>query len=151
MEEINIKHPYKCPFCGSKRIKTFPTGPLTKPGFDCLYCGGSGSVSDLIKEDEAETKEENKPDVVNHPSHYAGNIECIDYIRDKLTPEGFTEYCIGNVLKYVSRWRKKDGIQDLKKAAVYLNWAIESAAKEEAFADKDAEQRGDQDVLAPET
>jgi hypothetical protein len=69
-------------------------------------------------------------DMVNHPSHYAGQIEVIDYIRDKLTPEGFTEYCCGNVLKYVSRWRKKDGIQDLKKARVYLDWMIENAEKE---------------------
>ena len=72
-----------------------------------------------------------KADKVNHPSHYAGNIEVIDYIRDKLTPQGFTEYCCGNVLKYVSRWRKKDGVQDLKKARVYLDWMIESAEKED--------------------
>ena len=39
-----------------------------------------------------------KPDMVNHPNHYAGQIEVIDYIRDKLTPVGFTEYCCGNVL-----------------------------------------------------
>ena len=70
------------------------------------------------------------PDMVNHPNHYAGQIEVIDYIRDKLTTEGFTEYCCGNVLKYISRWRKKDGIQDLKKAQVYLGWMIESAEKE---------------------
>ena len=69
-------------------------------------------------------------DYVNHPSHYQGQIEVINYIRDKLTPEGFTEYCCGNVLKYVSRWRKKDGVQDLKKARVYLDWMIESAEKE---------------------
>lgn len=69
-------------------------------------------------------------DMVNHPSHYSGGIEVIDYIRDKLTLEGFTEYCCGNVLKYISRWRKKDGIQDLKKAQVYLGWMIESAEKE---------------------
>ena len=69
-------------------------------------------------------------DPVNHPNHYAGQIEVIDYIRDKLTEEGFTEYCCGNVLKYVSRWRKKDGVQDLKKAMVYLNWMIDSAEKE---------------------
>ena len=71
-----------------------------------------------------------KKDMVNHPSHYAGQIEVIDYIRDKLTPEGFTEYCCGNVLKYISRWRKKDGIQDLKKAKVYLEWMIDAAEKE---------------------
>ena len=69
-------------------------------------------------------------DMVNHPSHYAGQIEVIDYIRDKLTPEGFTDYCCGNVLKYISRWRKKDGIQDLKKAKVYLEWMIDAAEKE---------------------
>lgn len=72
-----------------------------------------------------------KNDPVNHPNHYAGQIEVIDYIRDKLTEEGFTEYCCGNVLKYVSRWRKKDGVQDLKKAMVYLSWMIDGAEKEQ--------------------
>lgn len=70
-------------------------------------------------------------DKVNHPSHYTtGTIEVIDYIRDKLNPRDFTSYCIGNVMKYISRWREKDGVQDLKKANVYLGWAIESAEKE---------------------
>lgn len=70
-------------------------------------------------------------DMVNHPSHYADkNIEVIDYIRDTLTAEGFTEYCGGNVLKYVSRWRHKGGVEDLEKAQVYLGWMIESARKE---------------------
>ena len=67
-----------------------------------------------------------KPDPVNNPNHYTGSIECIDYLRDKLTPEEFVGFCIGNVLKYTSRWRKKDGVQDLKKAEVYLKWAIEA-------------------------
>lgn len=76
-------------------------------------------------------EEMNEKDMVNHPSHYADKqIEVIDYIRDTLTKEGFTEYCGGNVLKYVSRWRHKGGVEDLKKASVYLNWMIESAEKE---------------------
>ena len=71
-------------------------------------------------------------DMVNHPSHYADKgIEVIDYIRDTLTKEGFTEYCGGNVLKYVSRWRHKGGVEDLEKAKVYLEWMIESARKEQ--------------------
>ena len=37
---------------------------------------------------------------------------------------------MGNVLKYSSRWRKKDGVQDLKKAKVYLDWAIENEEQE---------------------
>ena len=73
----------------------------------------------------------NQEDKVNHPSHYTqGEIEVIDYIRDKLDTNEFTGYCIGNVMKYISRWRHKDGVQDLEKAQVYLNWAIENARKE---------------------
>lgn len=72
---------------------------------------------------------------VNHPNHYTnGEVEVIDYIRDKLSAVEFVGYCIGNVLKYVSRWKFKGGVEDLEKAAVYLNWAIERAkdGKEDA-------------------
>ena len=65
-------------------------------------------------------------DNVNHPSHYADKeIEVIDYIRDTLDCTEFVGYCIGNVLKYTSRWRKKGGLEDLEKAKVYLDWAIQ--------------------------
>lgn len=64
-------------------------------------------------------------DPVNAPPHYTeGGIEAIDYIAAKLGHEGFRAYCLGNVLKYVSRWQHKDGEQDLRKAQVYLGWAI---------------------------
>lgn len=70
-------------------------------------------------------------DNVNHPNHYTfGSIEVIDYIRDKMTPVEFQGYCQGNVLKYVSRYRHKGGVEDLKKAQVYLDWMIESLEKE---------------------
>lgn len=63
---------------------------------------------------------------VKHPPHYTqGEIETIDYIRDKLTKEEFVGYCNANVLKYVSRWRHKGGVEDLRKAECYLQWAIE--------------------------
>ena len=69
-----------------------------------------------------------KKDNVNHPSHYTtGEIEVIDYIRDKLDPDQFVGYCLGNVLKYVSRYRHKgEPLQDLRKAQVYLGWAVEA-------------------------
>ncbi len=77
-------------------------------------------------EDHGETPEA-EDDSVNHPNHYADkNIEVIDYIEDTLTHEEYIGYCIGNVLKYVSRWRKKGGLEDLEKAAVYLDWAIKA-------------------------
>ena len=69
-----------------------------------------------------------KPDPVNHPAHYGGKYETIDVIMDILEAEANAKigYCIGNVIKYISRYRKKgQPLQDLKKARVYLGWAIE--------------------------
>lgn len=70
-------------------------------------------------------------DNVNRPDHYtAGGIETIDIIKAKLTPEEFAGYCKGNVIKYVTRANLKGGVEDLKKAAVYLDWLIESLEPE---------------------
>ena len=69
-------------------------------------------------------------DNVNHPQHYGGKIETIDFIEDKLGA-GFVPYCLGNVIKYISRYDKKGKpLEDLEKAAVYLGWAIERVEKD---------------------
>jgi hypothetical protein len=61
-------------------------------------------------------------DEVNHPEHYkAGGIECIDYLQAKLTEEQFEGFCVGNALKYISRYRHKNGKEDLEKSRWYLN------------------------------
>lgn len=66
-------------------------------------------------------------DNVKQPKHYTtGKYEVIDYIEDKLSQTQYEGYCIGNVIKYVSRYRLKGGVEDLEKAKVYLGWAIES-------------------------
>ena len=66
-------------------------------------------------------------DNVNHPSHYADKqIEVIDYIKDTLTHEQYEGYCRANVIKYISRYDKKNGLEDLLKAQVYLGWLIEA-------------------------
>lgn len=79
-------------------------------------------------------------DNVNHPSHYtSGGIECIDAIRASMTPKGFIDYCKGNVIKYVFRWEHKGGVEDLRKAQVYLGWAIETADKLNATSPEERE------------
>ncbi len=63
-------------------------------------------------------------DNVNNPSHYtAGGIETLDYIKAKVSD--YPSYAVGNILKYVSRYEHKNGIEDLKKAQFYLNDLIE--------------------------
>lgn len=67
---------------------------------------------------------------VEHPAHYTqGGIECIEAIKASMCPAGFTDYCKGNVIKYLFRWEHKGGLQDLQKAQVYLGWMIETAKK----------------------
>ena len=71
-------------------------------------------------------------DAVQHPSHYTqGGIECIEAIRASMTADGFCDYCKGNIIKYIWRWRDKGGVEDLRKASVYLNWLINAAEGKE--------------------
>ena len=78
------------------------------------------------------TKKEASEDSVNHPSHYCqSGIECIKAIEASMTPEEFQGYCKGNVMKYIWRFREKNGLEDLKKAQVYLGWMVESKEKQE--------------------
>lgn len=66
-------------------------------------------------------------DNVNHPSHYTqGKFETIDVIMDiTKNLNGNEAVLIGNVIKYVSRYSFKNGIEDLKKARWYLEKLIE--------------------------
>lgn len=66
-------------------------------------------------------------DAVHSPQHYTkGGVECIDAIRASMTPKAFAGYCKGNVMKYIFRYEDKGGVEDLKKAQVYLGWLIEA-------------------------
>jgi hypothetical protein len=64
-------------------------------------------------------------DNVNKPPHYnQSGIECIDAIQ-AATGDGYEYYLQGNILKYLWRYRYKNGIEDLRKAQWYLNKLIE--------------------------
>jgi len=54
-------------------------------------------------------------DPVNNPSHYTqGKIEVLDFILDQDLP-----YLAGNIVKYICRYRFKNGVEDLQKAEFY--------------------------------
>lgn len=66
-------------------------------------------------------------DMVNSPPHYnTGNIECIEAIKESMTPEAFKGYLKGNIQKYIWRYEAKKGVEDLEKAQWYLNKLIET-------------------------
>ena len=68
-------------------------------------------------------------DMVNHPLHYNTNlpegVEVIDIIAAQTAPlSGMQAFAQANVIKYVLRWRNKNGVQDLEKARFYLDRLI---------------------------
>jgi hypothetical protein len=70
-----------------------------------------------------------KYDPVNSPAHYklSGGIECIDYIKQVLTPEEFKGYCHGNLIKYQHRHGYKGNpVEDIEKAEWYLRKMLET-------------------------
>ena len=78
---------------------------------------------------------------VNHPPHYnAGGIECIDALEAATSGlQGIEAFCTANAIKYLWRWKLKNGEEDLQKAVWYINRLIQragadSAAGKEQFA-----------------
>lgn len=62
---------------------------------------------------------------VNHPSHYSGSIEAIDAIAAATAElEGVEAFDTGNALKYLWRWKRKNGVEDLNKAIWYIQHLI---------------------------
>ena len=66
---------------------------------------------------------------VTQPDHYnRGAIEAIEAIKASMHPQEYKGYLKGNCLKYLWRYEYKNGLEDLKKAKVYLEWLIKEVA-----------------------
>ena len=75
---------------------------------------------------------ESKDKMVSHPSHYQSEtgLEVIDVIEAfTFDLKGIEATDTGNVLKYMCRWKNKNGLQDLEKAKLYLTHLIEHVRK----------------------
>ena len=116
-------YPDYCPHADSLIVKVADIqGNKATGKFRCSF------YIPLAKEERKMTEQTH--DTVNHPNHYnTGNIECIDYIQDKLTPEEFRGYIKGNVIKYLTREQHKNGNEDILKAQWYLNRLADTLPK----------------------
>ncbi len=64
---------------------------------------------------------------VSHPSHYQTSsgletIQVIEAFTENL--KGIEAVCTANAIKYICRWKNKNGVQDLNKAIWYLTYLI---------------------------
>lgn len=89
---------------------------------DCNDCDIGHLVDELpdlnIEMPEPKPEEDN----VMHPAHYTqGGIEALDAIEAAVSDKtGMEAMLAGNIIKYLWRYRAKDGVQDLRKAQFYL-------------------------------
>jgi hypothetical protein len=70
---------------------------------------------------------ESEDDMVSHPSHYQSEsgLEVIDVIKAFTAGlDGIEAAVTGNIIKYICRWKKKNGIQDLEKILWYTTYLI---------------------------
>lgn len=61
-----------------------------------------------------------------NPSHYLESeiftLEPIEVMKSAMTPEAYRGFLVGNVIKYVYRYRGKNGVEDLEKAKAYIDF-----------------------------
>jgi hypothetical protein len=70
-----------------------------------------------------------------YPAHYLpvdeSNIDCRDAQLAQMGPEMMKGYHWGNILKYMWRWQRKNGVEDLRKAAEHIRMLIEMVADDQ--------------------
>ena len=98
-----------------------------KPTCPAIVVDSSKDEIQSIKLTQEQEKEVDNvvSDPVNHPSHYAGKVECIDCIESAVANlKGVNAFLAGNAIKYLYRFSRKNGKQDLEKCKWYLERLI---------------------------
>ncbi len=81
-------------------------------------------------------------DRVDHPSHYdTGRYECIEVMEEALGREAVKAFCVCNAFKYLYRHKRKNGLEDLKKARWYMEKRIEMEDEEDEHEGMGGEER----------
>ena len=88
----------------------------------------NGCAKRVDTTEQAETEH----DAVNHPSHYtAGGIECIEALKAATTRlTGIEAVCTANAIKYLWRWKGKNGSEDIRKAIWYCERLLKEIGDE---------------------
>lgn len=69
-------------------------------------------------------------DLIDKQEHYTANgIEPIEIMRKNMTQDEYRGFLLGNIIKYPLRYKRKNGLEDLRKAKTYLTWLIEDVEK----------------------
>ena len=126
---MDISPPYRCHHCDNY------SGPqclaFKRNWIDEREAEVIKRIDKLEMQSGMGTKPIFKPDMVNHPPHYTHSTSEVYETIKVIEAWGLDkDFCLGNVVKYISRWNKKgDPVENLKKAQWYLNRKIENLGK----------------------
>jgi hypothetical protein len=87
--------------------------------------GVTQKMEDSIKQHQEQKAEQCKPEEkVQHPLHYGGDTpyEVIKVLRNWFSEDQFEGFLVGNAIKYLARYRKKNGVEDVQKAEFYVKY-----------------------------
>jgi hypothetical protein len=109
------------------------TPPIPASSLEDLRRAGMMPEPSITLSDYA--RMEREEEAITSPAHYkvCEGLDVVDMIRAVLTPEQFSGYCLGNVIKYRMRAGKKtmSPMEDLGKAHVYETWLAEMEGGED--------------------
>ena len=117
-----------CEKCKHKDVSLF-----SRPCITCKYSfvRGSSQFNNGESFFEPANAEDAERGEIDHPAHYAGEIECIDVMLDTMGPEDVKGFCLCNAFKYLWRCKKKHETpeEDVEKAVWYLQKYLELDGK----------------------
>jgi hypothetical protein len=98
--------------------------------------GGYPPIQDVYNEDLHERVELNKHSILTANAKLSANNTQVggEHYQKKIQPWDYIiannlGYLEGNIVKYISRWKDKGGVQDLRKAQHYLEKLMEVSEK----------------------
>ena len=113
--------------------KHYSHGACVRDG--SLMCEKEMKYWELSDDAKADLLHDAEPehDAVNHPSHYtAGGIECIEALKAATTRlTGIEAVCTANAIKYLWRWKDKNGAEDIRKAIWYCERLLKEIGDEQ--------------------
>ena len=127
-----------CPFCGGNNLRI--NSDALGGRIECYECLSVYWKAEIVSEDDlinawnrrpedwkqASEAAAEAPDIISHPPHYeTDGIECIDAMQITQGTAAVMDFCICNAFKYLWRFRRKGGLEDIKKAKWYLSKYIE--------------------------
>jgi len=97
----------------------------------CHFCGNGDNFVDAYAVAENYAKDDAEVTAKFYDAHYVSKHQPIEAIQSNFTPEAFKGFLRGNIVKYASRFGKKDDeLKEAQKIFRYAEWLLQAVKGE---------------------